>query len=310
MEINDGRYFEQIVQIIEKSIDPNASIEHDVMMPVLNSPSGRKRQCDIVITTGKKPRETVSIVEVQDRKTKVEINEFNGWLSKLNEIGAQHLICVSKQEFPESIQEVAAQNGNRVRLIQLTNFPSSKIPLDIFFNDFNISLFEIVAIGNLKINIDESKNNEEQLLSILVSNGKVDVNHKFIFHEDFGLISLYQYCQNHQIVKNNESGQSLMTISTNLDPKTKFQINGQIKPGEMTFEMKWESEVIKVPINLLTYNQDGDTLAWLAEASYEVPQGPIEFKFGITPNEDGYNITILNSSIIMPEDSTLIIRTN
>ena len=61
---------EHIVQLLEQSLSPGAKVESDVMLPVITSNIGAVRQCDVVIWTGKPPRETITIVEVQDRKTK------------------------------------------------------------------------------------------------------------------------------------------------------------------------------------------------------------------------------------------------
>ncbi len=52
MKNNDGKYLEKLVQLIEKSIDPNAIIDHDVQMPILTSQIGATTQCDVVIKTG------------------------------------------------------------------------------------------------------------------------------------------------------------------------------------------------------------------------------------------------------------------
>src|SRR5882757_4539567 len=90
---NDGKYFEKIVHLLEQSLDPESKVEHDVKLPILHSPSGETAQCDIVITSGKKPRETLTLIEVQDRSSKVKPNDFRGWLKKVEEVGAQHLIC-------------------------------------------------------------------------------------------------------------------------------------------------------------------------------------------------------------------------
>ena len=73
---------EKVVAIIEQHLDKGAKVLHDVNLPVIDSPSSRTRQCDVVIIQGKDPRITTSIVEVQKRKTKPNINDFNGWLTK------------------------------------------------------------------------------------------------------------------------------------------------------------------------------------------------------------------------------------
>lgn len=68
----DGKQLEQLVHLIEKSIEPNAQVEHNVQMPILNSRIGATTQCDIVIRTGTPPRQTITLVEVQDRGSQVK----------------------------------------------------------------------------------------------------------------------------------------------------------------------------------------------------------------------------------------------
>lgn len=111
---------EKVVSILEKHISAEVNVSHDVELPVLNSSSGRTRQCDVVIVTGTGARQTTTIVEVQKRKSKPDINTFNGWIGKLEEVGGQHLICVSEAGFPKSVLEKARAIGPKVRLLTLT----------------------------------------------------------------------------------------------------------------------------------------------------------------------------------------------
>ena len=101
----DWKFFEEIVTILEGKINKESNVVQNVNLPVIDSPSNRVRQCDVVIYTGNAPRQTMTIVEVQKRGSKPDINTFNGWLEKMKEVGAQHLLCVSQQGFPASIQE-------------------------------------------------------------------------------------------------------------------------------------------------------------------------------------------------------------
>ncbi|BBO28040.1 hypothetical protein AltI4_24280 [Alteromonas sp. I4] len=79
-----GDELEKLVEIIERSISPDTDIEQNVFLPILTSSEGHTAQCDIVIRQGKAPRQTLTIVEVQDRTSKVDINTFRGWLGKLD----------------------------------------------------------------------------------------------------------------------------------------------------------------------------------------------------------------------------------
>lgn len=125
---NDWRLKEKVVAVLEKGIDTSAVVKRNVMLPVINSPGGRKRQCDVVVIAGEPPRQTITIVEVQKRSSKPSIETFGGWLIKKDEVGAQHLICVSEIGFPASVVEKAASLGPSIRLMTLGQLEENKLP--------------------------------------------------------------------------------------------------------------------------------------------------------------------------------------
>jgi hypothetical protein len=108
---------EYVVALLEKTLTPEATVEHDVKLPELAT--GTLRQCDVVIRTGAPPRTTLTIVEVQARGRKVEVSDYEGWCRKREKLGAQHLICVSSSGFPESVTRDALALGDSVRLMTL-----------------------------------------------------------------------------------------------------------------------------------------------------------------------------------------------
>ena len=79
---------EKLVTMIEKAIDPNATVLHDQKLPVLqmyNLKGRRKsRQIDTLIITGPSHRKTLTIVEVQKRNDRVRLDTFHSWLKKLD----------------------------------------------------------------------------------------------------------------------------------------------------------------------------------------------------------------------------------
>jgi len=125
----DWQLQEKVVALLERHIANSASVRRNVHLPVLKSASGRTRQCDVVVVEGKEPRTTISIVEVQKRQSKPDINEFNGWVEKMREVGAQHLICVSSADFPKSIHEKSDEIGPTVRLLTLRQLEQGQWPI-------------------------------------------------------------------------------------------------------------------------------------------------------------------------------------
>ena len=81
-----GDDLEKIVELIERSISPGSIIRQNVKLPVLTSQVGSVRQCDVVIESGPEFRRSMTIVEVQDRKSQVNIGAFNDWLQKLGKV--------------------------------------------------------------------------------------------------------------------------------------------------------------------------------------------------------------------------------
>ncbi|MBK6418538.1 MAG: hypothetical protein IPI29_03175 [Ignavibacteria bacterium] len=165
---------EQIVAGLEQYVSPNSTVEHNKRLPILSSPTRRLRQCDVVITYGPMSRKHVTIVEVQKQNRKPTLNEFDGWIAKMKQVGANQLICVSEQGFPASIVEaVKTQHGNAVLLMTLSDFDYIANPQR--FNVVNYYLlrkshYEIEEIGPIHLTISKneplSTDDESELKSL------------------------------------------------------------------------------------------------------------------------------------------------
>ncbi|MEY8250884.1 MAG: hypothetical protein RPR91_00740, partial [Colwellia sp.] len=168
---SDWKEMEKVVCLIEKSINKDSEVLHNQNLKVINPPSssGRTRQCDVVILSSGMRRQTVTIVEVQNRNSKVDINTFNGWLEKLKEVGAQHLICVSRLDFPVSVKEKAEVLGSTVMLIKLQNEQDDTlIPIQLMSSMSKYSCFQLKEIRGVEIafckkSLEESRLNFSDL---------------------------------------------------------------------------------------------------------------------------------------------------
>lgn len=125
----DWKLMELVVGALERVLMPGARVEVDQKLKNLRT--GRKTQCDCVIRSGKPPRETLTIVEVQKRSRAVEYGTFSGWCRKRENVGASHLICVSEKPFPESVVIDAKTQGQTVRLMTLAELEGKDWPLQI-----------------------------------------------------------------------------------------------------------------------------------------------------------------------------------
>lgn len=152
-----GKFIEEVVTALERTIVPNARVEHDVRL--YDYHANQYRQCDVVIYQGEPPRETITIVEVQDRPNrKIGIGDYYSWRKKREELKVQHLICVSRKGFTKSVEESARKEGNLVRLITLKELEQSAWPikfkedkLDLYWGARRLVSATLNFTGNSKI---------------------------------------------------------------------------------------------------------------------------------------------------------------
>lgn len=135
------RTVERTIAALESMLQPGAIVSHNQWLTELAT--GTRRQCDVVIRSGLPPRDTLTIVEVQDRGRRVELSDYEGWCQKREKLGAQHVICVSAIGFPESVQRDAALRGGVVRLMTLLDpgvFPPFFTPRE---SDLTLEVVEL-----------------------------------------------------------------------------------------------------------------------------------------------------------------------
>lgn len=104
-----------------------------------------------MIYQGQPPRQTISIIEVQKRGKKPDINTFGGWLKKKEEVGSQHLICVSEKGFPKSIIEEAERIGPTIRLMTIKNLLKRGWPFPSKMFDADLDVIEYKSIDGLRV---------------------------------------------------------------------------------------------------------------------------------------------------------------
>ncbi|MBO6524172.1 MAG: hypothetical protein JJ971_10130 [Balneolaceae bacterium] len=286
--INKGKYFEEIVELIEKSIDSDTVIERDVKLPLLNTGGKFYTQCDLVIKKGEAPRESITIVEIQNRKSKPSSNDFRGWVEKLNNVGAQHLLCVSKAGFTKSTKEIARNQGNRIMLVELREIPNEQIPVNFFkfesnYQEFSIENFESMEFNFSPIDLDVYflDENEFDLRGIKYSD-------KIFSYSKKEKVSLLDICADSvPYVKEDSTGKKTLQIDINTPFYfywEKVFIGLSLK---MTFN--WKKVVYQIPIDLLSYEQDEHgTLIWLFHGSLETSNGQIDFTLPVKELDGAY----------------------
>lgn len=300
---NDGKDLEHLVRFIEQSITPGSTVEHNVNLPVIGSSGNRTRQCDVIIRTGQKPRETITIVEVQDRIARTEINEFGGWLNKLEQVGAQHLICVSRHEFPSSIKEEAVKLGNTVRLITLKEIPAESLPINIVFTNTKFDL----NLGNIGCGVSEEEVEElgikDAVEARFIGFHQMDLNEKCWSLDKNKLISLCDLCRDVVNPEENGEGDGKLASSIKNGPELYLYLENQFIRVSVDCDFSWAYEVTELPVLFLSYEQNEDgILAWAAELYYD--GGYV--KFPIVEDEGNYRID--GMIVKMPAGATLTFK--
>lgn len=307
--INDGSFFEKLVQVIEQSIAPDSVVQRNVSLPILSSRNGATAQCDIVIRTGKPPRETLTIIEVQDRQRAVDINEFRGWQQKMQQVGAQHLYCVSRKPFPESIRESAALSGNTIKLITLSTIDSDKIPINFFKTTFIYLDVDISHIRKRSFSFPSLQNDSNRLKLEYVTQelSQLKTNDlKFSFYLPT-VTALSTICINNVSHQQDVISQT-NTLALGFDRPLFFLLtNQEFVPITLDIEFTWSAKRVEIPVTLLSYDQDDHgTLAWILESFYQSSRGPIWIKIPVTKSGDGYSISSM--LLTLPENVEFIFR--
>jgi len=294
-----GDDLEKIVEIIERSISPAAKIEQNVLLPILTSVEGHTAQCDIVIRNGNPPRETLTLVEVQDRNSKVDINTFRGWLGKLDEVGAQHLICVSRKGFPSSIKEKVSQQGSKIFLVTLKELSPERIPLEFISFIFQYRHLDIKYIKSIRPFVAPGQIEKLGLKPIA---RKLDEKAWSLDGEN--MISLLDICKRKINVEEKTSGASRYIegsekLSSGLTDGEElfYRHNGELVRIGLECEFEWGIEYAEIPMSVASYEQDKHgALAWLFEVTHNSKSGLVSVKLPVVKLDNG-NYELLDSII-------------
>ena len=304
-----GDELEKLVEIIERSISPDAEIEQNVFLPNLTSPEGHTAQCDIVIRQGKPPRQTLTIVEVQDRTSKVDINTFRGWLGKLEDVGAQHLLCVSRQDFPSSIKEKVSQLGTKVLLVTIKEKSPEKIPIGLIDFKFLYRNVNIKSVSNLKQMVPQGAIEKHNLKP-----SQHSFRDKLWSLDKKSLISIVKICESEiyskqlSNIKDSEGtffGVDSVHYELDDTPGLYFFADDNFIQIGLKCDFEWELEQVTKPMTVASYEQDNHgALAWVFEVNHLTTDGNISIKLPVVENEHG-RYDILQSVVESPTEYDL-----
>ncbi len=283
LESISWKVIEEVAGLLEKSLAPSAKVCRNVLLPVIGK--SRKRQCDIVITCGLLPRQTVSIVEVQKRTRKPDINTFHGWCRKMQEVGAQHLICVSTKGYPKSIvDEVANTYGPMVRLLTLNEMRQPEMPGLTIIRPFIIHKkpkFKLEAVGP-KVKLEGYR--EEKVLHLNTADKvfTIDDSTEFKSINELTVSAMNEVANSfHQEnIEEPDRYHVEMTLGSK-DKELWLHIKGKpYKVMELPTRICIETEVSTIPLQSFEYHQESidGALAWVAVAEGMSGNKPISVR--------------------------------
>jgi hypothetical protein len=294
MAKKNGSFIEQLVEVIERSISPESTVERNVFLPILGSANGSKAQCDIIIRTGKFPRETITIVEVQDRDRPVEINEFRGWTEKMRSVGAQHLYCVSKKPFPKSIRELAILSGNTVKLILLRQLDENQIPINFFKTTFMYVDWDVRDVKKLEVVFPSLISPEKMQFLERVRNdlSNLKTNDLKFSIGKVCLKALSTICS--QLFPPGEvvcPRTDILSLGYDERQPLFYLFQDEFIPIKLRIQYTWFCRKVEIPVSILSYEQNNyGALAWVIESYYNSSRGPIWIKMPVTKNDDFYSL--------------------
>jgi hypothetical protein len=287
---------EKIAAILEKQLAPAATVKHNVFLPVIGKPNRKPRQCDVVITYGQEPRQSIAIVEVQKRRKKPDINTFHGWLRKMSEVGAQQLICVSALGYPESvIDDVATRIGPTVKLMTLEELESAGEPGRISMMPFmivNNPKYEFEEIGPVKfngsINVDTVEFNSENRIFSIGDN--TDCINLIELTTNALANSLPLHFSNQGIM---EPDSYSVELAFAMENKLWLHHQGQkvrISKWSIRVRVNIERKVVNIPMSQFAYRQEfrDGTLAWIATTRIPMNGKEREVQLVFKPDESGF----------------------
>lgn len=305
-----GTDLELIVAAIERALEPNSVVKHDQFLPVLTSMNGASRQCDVVIYSGSERRPNVTIVEVQDRKSAVSIGTYDGWIAKRDEVGASHLICVSRKPFSKSIIEKAKQQGSRVSLIELAAGIPSELPIDFInfhYQYINLMASDIIFYFTLLKGYEKflTEEDSEDIKHIGWKEKKLKNNEGFYISIHDVLVSIFSSAI-HQEDNQIHTGSCCFSFIQNEQLRFFFDVRGEKIPVLLNVELndyKYESHNFAMDVAVYRTKGKGD-YGWFFEASHESAQGTVNIKIPIVRHESSGGYMMLDIIADVPFDFT------
>lgn len=268
----DGTYLDYLTQLFKKSVSEDSVVESKAFLPVLNSPSGTTRECDITI----RRQNSLTIVKVLDENTQHQDIDFEDLKRYLEEVGAQHLICVSREEFSEKIKAKAIQSSNTVQLVTIKSSTAESIPLG-FFN-IKIRHLHIKLTALHKVVFKISKEDEAAFGSLRAKTLK-DIDNKFSLDKK-SLMSFRLIClEMLNTEETQDKGRTLLKHDTRDEPLIYYKTDEVFVKVGFEVDLEWAKETVELPVSVLSYERnDSGADVWIIDICKESTGGKFGWK--------------------------------
>jgi hypothetical protein len=296
------RTVEKVVAMLEKSLLPESRVQHNVKLPNLRT--GHPEQIDVLIETGSEPRIFRTIVEVQKRGKRVNVNDFRGWCKKMSEVAANRLICVSAEPFPISIKDmVAMELGPTVLLVRLQDLASNQWPIQIANNSLKLYKSAIELDKSIVPSFSFAiKNNPFSQRGL-----QLDAQDKVIRLESRDeLVPVGDLLNEGMKVVENAVNMRRLSEGIHRVPHdwrpagVSLCLDGMVGLIEVVRAFyRVEVRSVLFPVEFSSYTQEGhdSSLAWVAQASGMIDGELIQIRFALVPESSGgFGIRICEGS--------------
>jgi hypothetical protein len=303
------KLIERVVALLEKTLTPDCHIEHNKKLPELGT--GTLRQCDVIIRCGKPPRSTLTIVEVQKRNRKVTIGTYEGWCKKREKLGAQHLICVSVEGFPDSVVKDLAAQGDTVRLMTLCE--PGEVPLCLRSFDTVMLQADIICTRDIAMVIFDKKPPEDLQIECNADSAIWEVEDAKRLVSMFDLAKRFLSTGAVREIKTTPLGpdRDLREFSLSFvppNPRVWFTYCGErLFVAEARISYVIEKINASSKPKILAYEQKlvNGTLAYAALAQFQMNDGTqLDIQYGFLSNPDG-TVRLTSSWLNIPGTTVL-----
>ncbi len=277
---------EHIVTLIETALKPYAKVEHNKFLQDLTG-DGDKRQCDVVVTYGHPPNTIMQIIEVQDRATPLELVVFDGFVTKMETVGAQQLICVTREPYSNTIINRAKRYGPKVQLYTLDDVESERFPIKSMLKYKLKRKIDLIKLGKSKIEVPRNIQKKEVSFD---SNDKVFIYRK----KRSSLAQLIQHFINHTNPYIKSGSHIINFDSRRLSSGLIYSHDGITCPIILSFDINIFVKSTEIPLLISEYQRvdDNEDSAWLVTYKGEFEGEPLLEKETYTPLGDGkYKVT-------------------